>query len=43
MAKHRQPASVHGPCENCGALYYSATTVLDPQCPNCGHRAGCDE
>lgn len=41
--RRSRPSRVHGPCEKCGAMFYSLKTGTPNVCPNCGHNEGCSE
>lgn len=37
------PMRAHGTCDRCGFDFYSTHTGCQAPCPNCGHRASCED
>lgn len=37
------PMRLHGTCLRCGFEFYSTHTGCQAPCPNCGHRAACED
>lgn len=37
------PMRLQGTCDRCGFDFYSTATGCQAMCPNCGHRAACED